>query len=222
LPFFHIFHIFSQFSSVFSISYHYSTWVCSLFFISFHNSTWVSSIFFISFHYSTYLSSIFSRLFHISTYFSSVFSKSFHYSTYFSSFLTHSLTQLTQWYSQHNKLLKFSCDLNLFQRIPIALKYIVFSSYLNRVLGNAFQLSETSINSYDISFMYKLPWYNCNIVECGIIHHQLNLLFTKIYTYLPIYLHFYKNYRFYSFFASHFPILMSFRFSQSNSFYITA
>jgi hypothetical protein len=55
------------------------------------------------------------------------------------------------------KFLKFSCDLNLFQRIPIALKYIVFSSYLKRVLGNVFQLSETSINSYDISFMYKLP-----------------------------------------------------------------
>ena len=54
------------------------------------------------------------------------------------------------------KFLKFSCDLNLFQRIPIALKYIVFSSYLKRVLDNAFQLSETSINIYDISFMYKL------------------------------------------------------------------
>ena len=59
----------------------------------------------------------------------------------------------------------------------------MFSSYLNRVLGNVFQLSETSINSYDISFMYKLPWYNCNIVECGIKHHQPNLLFTKTYTY---------------------------------------
>ena len=73
---FHILPIISQFSSVFSQSYHYSTWVCSLFFISFHNSTWVSSIFFISFHYSTYLSSIFSRSFRYSTYFSSVFSKS--------------------------------------------------------------------------------------------------------------------------------------------------
>jgi hypothetical protein len=59
-----------------------------------------------------------------------VFSKSFHYSTCFSSFLTPQLTQLTQWYSQHNQVLKFSCDLNWFQRIPIALKYIVFSSYL--------------------------------------------------------------------------------------------
>jgi hypothetical protein len=29
------------------------------------------------------------------------------------------------------------------------------------------------------------------------------------YTYLPIYLHFYQNYRFYSMFASYFPILMS-------------
>jgi hypothetical protein len=64
---FHIFPIISQFSSVFSKSYHYSTWVCSLFFISFHNSTRVSSIFFISCHYSTYLSSIFSRSFHYYT-----------------------------------------------------------------------------------------------------------------------------------------------------------
>jgi hypothetical protein len=79
----------------------------------------------------------------------------------------------------------------------------VFSSYLKRVLGNVFQLSETSINSYDISFMYKLPWCNCIIVECGIKHHQPNLLFTKKYTYmyLPIYLHFYENYRFYSLFC---------------------
>jgi hypothetical protein len=59
------------------------------------------------------------------------------------------------------------------------------------VLGKVFQLSETSINSYDISFMYKLPWYNCHIVECGIKHHTSHPLFTKAYTYLPIYLHFY-------------------------------
>jgi hypothetical protein len=44
LGFFHIFPIISQFSSVFSKSYYYSTWVCSLFFISFHNSTRVSWI----------------------------------------------------------------------------------------------------------------------------------------------------------------------------------
>jgi hypothetical protein len=37
-----------------------------------------------------------------------------------------------------------------------------------------------------------------DIFECGIKHHQPNLLFTKTYTYLPIYLHFYENYRFYS------------------------
>jgi hypothetical protein len=98
----------------------------------------------------------------------------------------------------------------------------VFSSYLKRLLGNVFQLSETSINSYDISLMYKLPWYNCNIVKCGIKHNQPNILFTKTYTYLPIYLHFYENYRFYSIFANHFPILMSFRFPQSNLFYIAA
>ena len=63
---------------------------------------------------------------------------------------------------------------------------------------------------------------HCNSVECGIKHHQPNLLFTKTYTYLPIYLHFYENYRFYSIFASYFPILMSFKFPQSNLFYITA
>jgi hypothetical protein len=45
--------------------------------------------------------------------------------------------------------------------------------------------------------------YNCNIVECGIKHQQPNSLFTKTYTYLPIYLHFYQNYRFYSIFASY-------------------
>jgi hypothetical protein len=70
--------------------------------------------------------------------------------------------------------------------------------------------------------MYKLPWYNCNIVEYGIKHHKANPLFTKTYTYLPIYLHFYQNCRFYSIFASYFPILMSFKFPQSNLFYITA
>jgi hypothetical protein len=36
--------------------------------------------------------------------------------------------------------------------------------------------------------MYKRPWYNCNIVECGIKHQQPNPLFTKTYTYLSIYL----------------------------------
>jgi hypothetical protein len=35
---------------------------------------------------------------------------------------------------------------------------------------------------------------------------QPNPLLTKTYTYLPIYLHFYQNYRFYSIFASYFPI----------------
>ena len=72
-----------------------------------------------------------------------------------------------------------------------------YSTYLSSIFSNVFQVSETSINSYDISFMYKLPWYNCNIVECGIKHHQPNLLFRKTYTYLPIYLHFYQNYRLY-------------------------
>jgi hypothetical protein len=81
LLFFHIFHIISQFSSIFSISFHYSSCLSSVFPKSFHYSTWVSSIFSISFHYSTYFSSIFPIL----SLFSSVFSISFHYSTYFSS-----------------------------------------------------------------------------------------------------------------------------------------
>jgi hypothetical protein len=70
--------------------------------------------------------------------------------------------------------------------------------------------------------MYKLSCYSCNIVECGTKHHKPNPLFEKTYTYLPIYLHFYQNYRFYSICASYFPILMSFKFPQSNLFYITA
>jgi hypothetical protein len=61
-------------------------------------------------------------------------------------------------------------------------------TYLSSIFSNVFQLSETSITSYDISSMYKRPWYNCNIVECGIKHHQPNPLFTKTYTYLSIYI----------------------------------
>jgi hypothetical protein len=60
------------------------------------------------------------------------------------------------------------------------------ASYLKRVLGNVFQLSETSINNYDISFMYKLPWYNWNIVECGIKHHNSNPLFLITGKHCPI------------------------------------
>jgi hypothetical protein len=58
--FFRIFHIFSLFSSIFSISFHYSTYFSSVFFISFHYSTCLCSIFSISFHISTYISTIFS------------------------------------------------------------------------------------------------------------------------------------------------------------------
>jgi hypothetical protein len=36
LPFFHIFHIISLFSSIFSISFHNSTYFSSIFSISFH------------------------------------------------------------------------------------------------------------------------------------------------------------------------------------------
>jgi hypothetical protein len=42
------------------------------------------------------------------------------------------------------------------------------------ITPNVFQLSEASINSYDISFMYKLPRYNWNIVENDIKHHNHN------------------------------------------------
>jgi hypothetical protein len=42
--------------------YHFT--ISSVFSTSFHSSTWVSSIFFISFHYSTYFSSVFSLSFH--------------------------------------------------------------------------------------------------------------------------------------------------------------
>jgi hypothetical protein len=56
LLFFHIFHIFSQFPSVFSKSFHYSTSLSSI--ISIYMNLGFS-IYFISFHYSTCLSSIF-------------------------------------------------------------------------------------------------------------------------------------------------------------------
>jgi hypothetical protein len=62
--------IISQFSSVFSKSFHYSTYLSSIFSISFHISTCLSSIFSISFH----ISSIFSISFHnFLLYFSNLF-----------------------------------------------------------------------------------------------------------------------------------------------------
>jgi hypothetical protein len=104
---------------------------------------------------------------------------------------------------------------------PVLSKSFHYSN-LSSIFSNVFQLSETNINSYVISFMYKLPWYNCNILECSIKHHKLNPLFAKTYNYLSIYLHFYQNYRFYSISSSYFLILMSFKFPQSFLFYITA
>ena len=89
------------FSSVFSISFHYSTYFSSIISLSFHYSTWVSSIFFISFHYSIlsisyyYSTCLSSILFHISTYFSSIFSISFHsFLPYFPNLFTIQLTFL--------------------------------------------------------------------------------------------------------------------------------
>jgi hypothetical protein len=137
----------------------------------------------------------FFHIFQIISLFSSIFSLSFHYFLLdFPNLFTIRLTYLP-YFPNH-----FTIQLIFLPYFPM------FSMHL----------SETSIDSYDISFMYKLPWNNCNIVECGIKNHQPNPLFTKTYTYLPIYLHVYQNYRFYSIFASYLPMLMSFKFQQSN------
>jgi hypothetical protein len=45
---------------------------------------------------------------------------------------------------------------------------------------------------YKWGSMDKLPRYNYSIVECGIKHHKPNHVFTKTYTYLHIYRHFWK------------------------------
>ena len=67
---------------------------------------------------------------------------------------------------------------------------------------------------------------DCHDITVILLNVALNTIHLSLYlqrhTYLPIYLHFYQNYRFYSIFASYFPILMSFKFPQSNLFYITA
>jgi hypothetical protein len=106
----------------------------------------------------------------------------------------------------YRELLPLGRKIDIFKLIY---RYVLaFGRYyiLKPCLGSKFSYcsknrTQTSINSYDIFFMYKLPWYNCNIVECGIKHHKPYPLFTKAYTYLPIYLHFYQNYRFYLIFA---------------------
>jgi hypothetical protein len=90
-----------------------------------------------------------------------------------------------------------------------------------------------SAAALDIGFFYIFPIFSLfNLLFLYIFHiishfsifsisfHNFLLCFP--YTYLPIYLHFYANYKFYSTFASYFPILMSFKFPQSNLFYITA
>jgi hypothetical protein len=50
-----IWKIWRKLGSIFSISFHYSTYFSSVFSISFHHSTYFSSIISISFHYSTCL-----------------------------------------------------------------------------------------------------------------------------------------------------------------------
>jgi hypothetical protein len=153
----------------------------------------------ISYHYSTYFSSIFSLSFHyFLLYFPNLFT------IFFCIFQIISLFNL----SFHYFLLYFR---NYFTIQLIFLPYFpMCSSYQKQAL--TVMISPLYTNCHDI----------INIVECGIKHHQLNPLFIKTYTYLPIYLPFYQNYRFYSIFASYFPILMSFQFPQSNLFYITA
>jgi hypothetical protein len=87
LPFFHIFPIislFNLFSSIISISFHFSTYFSSIFSLSFHYLTYFSIIISISFHYSTYFSSVFFKLFHYSTYFSSAWRyETFHFPVLF-------------------------------------------------------------------------------------------------------------------------------------------
>jgi hypothetical protein len=71
-----IFHIFSQFSSVFSKSFHYSTFLSSIFSISFHISTYPSAIFYLTFHNYPYF---FPSIFFISVYFVGFVSFRFHF-----------------------------------------------------------------------------------------------------------------------------------------------
>ena len=87
---------YTLFSSIISLSFHYSTYISSIFFISYLYSTYFSSAYSISFHYSTWLSSIFSTSFHYSTCLSSIFSIFFHYATwgFFHIFPTFSLFNL--------------------------------------------------------------------------------------------------------------------------------
>jgi hypothetical protein len=67
--------------------FHNSTWVSPIFSL-------FSSIFSVSFHYSTYFSSILSISYYYSTCLSSMFSKSFHYSTYFLPYFPYHFTIL--------------------------------------------------------------------------------------------------------------------------------
>ena len=96
----------------------------------------------------------------------------------------------------------------------------MFYSYLKRVLGNVFQLSETSNNSYDISFMYNC--HDVTVILLNVALNTINLIF-YLQRHIPAYLYIYIFMRiidFIQFFASYFPILMSFKCPQSSLFYI--
>jgi hypothetical protein len=69
----------------------------------------------------------------------------------------------------------------------------MFSSYQKQAL--TVMISPLCTNGHDITVI---------LLNVALNHQQPNPLFTKTYTYLPIYLHFYQNYRFNSIFASYF------------------
>jgi hypothetical protein len=148
-------------------------------------------LFFHIFHIISLFSLLFFHIFHIISLFNLLFFHIFHIISLFSSVFSNSFHYSTYLSS-------------------IFSKSFHYSTYLSSIFSNVFQLSETSFNSYDISFMYKLPRYNWNIVESGIKHHKPNPLFTKTYTYPPIYLHVYQNYKKFQF------LLVIFQFWVSN------
>ena len=102
---FHICHIISLYNLPFFLIFH----IIWQFNLGFFHIFLIFSLFNLPFFHIFPIFSLFNLLFYC------IF-QIFHYSTYFSSFLTHSLTQLTQWYSQHNKVLKFSCDLKFISK----------------------------------------------------------------------------------------------------------
>jgi hypothetical protein len=64
----------------------------------------------------------------------------------------------------------------------------VFTSYLKRVLGNAFQLSETSINSYDISL--RTNCHDITVILLNVTLNTINLIF-YLQRHIPTYIYIY-------------------------------